>query len=85
MRPIDADELMEQVCRNGFDSKELIAEMIRKAPTVETDAMLRRELEAHIAYLEGRVAQMEGEIKALAFAVRCNGVSGNEVMYEKGQ
>ena len=85
MRTIDADELMEHVCRGGFDSNGLIAEMIKKAPTVETHAMRCRELEAHIAELEGWVAQMRGEIKALAFAVRVNGVSGDEVAYEKGE
>lgn len=83
-RLIDADELMEQVHSHGFDPSGLISETIRRAPTVETDAKLREELEAHIAELEGRVAQMRGEIKALAFAVRVNGVSGGEVAYEKG-
>lgn len=84
-RLIDADALLEQVHSHGFDPSGLIAETIRRAPTVETHAMRCRELEAHIAELEGWVAQMRGEIKALAFAVRVNGVSGDEVAYEKGE
>ena len=35
MRLIDADELMEHVWRDKLDSRELIAEMIVKAPTVK--------------------------------------------------
>ena len=35
MRLIDADELMEHVWRDKLDSRELIAEMIEKAPTVK--------------------------------------------------
>ena len=35
MRLINADELMEHVWRDRLDSRELIAEMIEKAPTVK--------------------------------------------------
>ena len=35
MRPIDADELMEHVGRDRLDSRELIAQMIANAPTLE--------------------------------------------------
>lgn len=40
------------------------------------------ELKSHIDYLSRLNDRMKGEIKALKFAVRCNGVSGNEVRYE---
>lgn len=40
------------------------------------------ELKSHIEYMSRQAEEMRGEIKALAFAVRCNGVSGNEVRYE---
>jgi len=86
MRIIDADELMEHVYRDRLDSRELIAEMIRKAPTVETDAVLRREfreLEARAMMLEEQAEYLKGQIKALVFAVRVNGVSGGEVAYER--
>lgn len=35
MRMIDADELMEHAWRDKLDSRELIAEMIVKAPTIK--------------------------------------------------
>lgn len=35
MRLIDADALMEHVYRDRLDSRELIAEMVRNAPTIE--------------------------------------------------
>lgn len=35
MRLIDADELMEHAWRDKLDSRELIAEMIEKAPTIK--------------------------------------------------
>lgn len=40
------------------------------------------ELKAHVEYLSRQNESMKGEIRALAFAVRCNGVSGNEVRYD---
>ena len=84
-RLIDADELMEHVYRDKLDSRELIADMVKKAPTVtsvvEMEKMIE-ELKAHIECLSRQNGSMKGEIKALKFAVRCNGVSGNEVQYE---
>ena len=35
MRLIDADELIEHVWRDKLDSRELIAEMIEKSPTIK--------------------------------------------------
>lgn len=78
MRLIDADELMEHVYRDKLDSRELIAEMVNNAPTV-TD--MCEELKAQIECLNRQNEKMRGEIKALVFAVRCGGVSGNEVQY----
>lgn len=37
MRPIDADELMEHVYRDKLDSRELIADMVKNAPTIEPE------------------------------------------------
>lgn len=85
MRLIDADELMEHVYRDKLDSRELIAKMIEDAPTVKQEKDLNlmcEELKAHIEYLRRQNDSMKVEIKALAFAVRCNGISGNEVTYE---
>lgn len=85
MRLIDADEVMEHVYRDKLDSRELIAKMIEDAPTVYKEKemeMMCEELKAHVEFLRRRNDSMKGEIKALAFAVRCNGISGNEVAYE---
>lgn len=85
MRLIDADELMEHVYRDKLDSRELIADMIKSAPTVTSAVEMEKkyeELKAHIEYLSRQNDSMKGEIKALVFAVRCGGVSGNEVRYE---
>lgn len=41
--------------------------------------MQNKELKAHIGYLKEDKAMMQGEINGLRFAIRCNGVSGNEV------
>jgi hypothetical protein len=85
MRLIDADALMEHVYRDKLDSRELIADMVKNAPTVTSAIEMKEmceELRAHIEYLSKQNNMMKSEIKALAFAVRCNGVSGNEVRYE---
>lgn len=37
------------------------------------------ELKHHIQFLKEDKAMMQGEINGLRFAIRCNGVSGNEV------
>lgn len=85
MRLIDADELMEHVYRDKLDSRESIADMVKNAPTVTSVAeeeWKRCELKARIEYLIRQNDSMKGEIKALKFAIRCNGISGNEVRYE---
>ena len=85
MRLIDADELMEHVYSDKLDSRELIAEMVKNAPTVhsmEDYRLMCEELKATNDHYRTENNRLKGEIKALAFAVRCNGASGNEVMYE---
>lgn len=82
MRLIDADELMEHVYRDKLASRKLIAEMVKNAPTITDVDLMREELTAAIEHYRRENDRLKGEIKALAFAVRCNGVSGNEVSYE---
>lgn len=85
MRLIDADCIMEHVYRDKLDSRELIAAMVQSAPTVcEVDSyrVLCEELKAATSHYRIENNRLKGEIKALAFAVQCNGVSGNEVKYE---
>lgn len=83
MRLIDADALMEY-CSNQ-KTKTVSCNDIARFPTIDNFAEMKarcEELKAHIEYLREKNATMKGEMKALAFAVRCNGVSGNEVRYE---
>lgn len=54
----------------------------QRTPCRENLKRQNDELKAHIEYLSCQVERMKGEIKALAYSVRCNGVSGNEVPYE---
>ena len=61
-------------------------DMQGESTTIDIDREeLKREnnnLKANIEYLSRQVERMKGEIKALAYSVRCNSVSGNEVPYE---
>lgn len=85
MRLINADELMEHVWCDRLDSRELIAEMVENMPTIEDTDELEKEneeLKIHIAFLNNKISDLKGQIKALVFAVRCDGVSGSEVNYE---
>jgi len=87
MRLIDSDELIKKLHETAFkdgDDRSIILNIIEKTPIkdeIETEKMCE-ELKAHIEYLRRQNDSMKGEIKALAFAVRCGGVSGNEVAYE---
>ena len=54
----------------------------QRTPLVKNLEMENNRLKAHIEYLSRQVECMKGEIKALAYSVRCNSVSGNEVPYE---
>ena len=85
MRLIDADEVMEHVYRDKLDTRELIAKMIENAPTITEYDQLQEEngeLKRHIEYLKSKINSQNAEIRALAFAIRCNSVSGNEVKYD---
>ena len=62
----------------------IVLDMYGKGALIDSENLKRKNdvLKAHINYLSRRVERMKGEIKALAYSVRCNGVSGNEVPYE---
>ena len=73
-----ADKIgINQLCSIALD-------MRGEGTTIDSEKlkMENDELKAHIEYLSRQVECMKGEIKALAYSVRCNGVSGNEVPYE---
>lgn len=81
------DALIERDPNCGIDSEDVIKELPSEQPEQRTPCHenLKRqndELKAHIEYLSRQVERMKGEIKALAYSVRCNGVSGNEASYE---
>lgn len=85
MRLIDADELMDHVYNDKLDSRELIAQMVNNAPTIMDPTEKQAELNAikeHVRYLNEKNNMLIAEVKALAFAVRCGGISGKEVRYE---
>ena len=62
----------------------IVVEMRGEGTDINSDKLRveNEELKAHIEYLSRQSERMKGEIKALAYSVRCNGVSGNEVHYE---
>ena len=62
----------------------IVVEMRGEATDIDRDdlRMKNEELKEHIEYLSRQTARLKGEIKALAYSVRCNGISGNEVQYE---
>ena len=86
-RMIDADALIEKLHGTAFkdgDDRSIVLNIIDNMPikdNIEMEKMCE-ELRAHIEYLNRQNNTMKGEIKALTFAVRCNGMSGNEVRYE---
>ena len=92
MRLIDADVLIKRLHETAFkdgDDRQIVYNAIDGTPSidsndmvVDSNGMVVDELKAHIEYLKGKNENLKGQIRALAFAVRCNGVSGNEVKYE---
>lgn len=62
----------------------IVRDMRGEGCDIDKDKMMMEndELKNHIEYLNRQAEKMRGEIKALSFAVKCNGVSGNEVQYE---
>ena len=84
MRLIDAEELLEHACREKLDSRESVYNLIGSAQTVTSYEELERnynKLKANFDYLRDQNNMLKGEVKALIFAVRCNGVSGAESKY----
>ena len=86
-RLIDVDELIEKLHGTAFkdgDDRSIALSVIDKMPINDNIEMEKicEGLKAHIEYLRRQNDSMKGEIKALIFAVRCCGVSGNEVQYE---
>ena len=85
MRLIDADDLIKRLHGTAFkdgDDRQIVYNAIDGTPSIDSSDMVVDELKAHIEYLKGKNENLKGQIRALAFAVRCNGVSGNEVKYE---
>ena len=87
MRLIDAGELIEKLHGTAFkdgDDRSIVLNIIDKMPEKDNIRMEKicDELRAQIEYLDRQNNMMKGEIKALTFVVRCNGMSGNEVRYE---
>lgn len=87
MSLINREALIAEYDRAHVKEPEAARRLIVDAPTVadgEEEEIEKRcyELKCHAEYLAKENARLRGQIKALAFAVRCNGVSGNEVQYE---
>ena len=87
MRMIDVDELVKKLHETALkdgDDRRIILNIIDKMPIKDGIKIEKKceELKAHIEYLRRQNDIMRGEIKALTFAVKCGGVSGNEVCYE---
>ena len=83
----EVDELIEKLHGTAFkdgDDRSIALSVIDKMPIKDNIEMEKicEELRVNIEYFNRQNNAMKGEIKALAFAVRCNGVSGNEVQYE---
>lgn len=85
MRLIDGDALLAKYDCEHVGEPGKARMLIVNAPKIEPDTDLKlkcEEMKAHIEYLRRQNESMKGEIKALVFAVRCGGVSGDEVKYE---
>ena len=61
----------------------IVVEMRGEGTDISSDCLRteNEDLKRHIEYMSRQAEEMRGEIKALSFAVRCNGVSGNDVAY----
>lgn len=86
MRLINADTLIEVLHNTAFrdgDDRAIVLSVIEQeaAKNLEYERE-REELRAHIEYFRRQNEGLKGEIRALTFVVRCNGVSGSEVKYE---
>ena len=66
-----ADKIgINQLCSIALNMRGECTTIEREKLKIEND-----ELKAHIEYLSRQAEGMKGEIKALAYSVRCNGVS----------
>lgn len=77
--PVDlVKELADKI---GIHQLYAIARDLRGEP-VPSDELAKRneELESHINYLQERLSRQEGLVEGLKFALRCNGVSGGDVV-----
>lgn len=65
----------------GVEKADAIMKEIAKSPMADVDNLkiVNAEFKSHIEYLTRENERLKGEIKGLRFAIRCNGVSGNEV------
>ena len=68
-------EKMANFC-DEYDSKKADAEIMAKL------RMENEELTERVRDLKMEITRLKGEVHALAYAVRCNGVSGNDVRWE---
>ena len=95
MKTIDADTLISEINRvlpDWTEEKEIVLDTITNMPCL-SDALQKKvaELEAHRDYLlkheedarryfNVEIEKRDAVIAALKFAVRCNGISGAEVV-----
>ena len=64
----------EQLCKE-YEYK--IEELNRENEKLKMNAQA---MEQHIQYVEKENVKLEGRVAGLEFAIRCNGVSGSEVI-----
>ena len=81
----DPVELVKDLAdKIGIHQLYAIARDLRGEPdtAVESDALMKQneELKAHVSYLQEQLARANGMIDGLKFALRCDGVSGGDVM-----
>lgn len=82
---MDPRELVKDLAdRIGLDNLMAAAHDLQNNAPVPTEldrlSRLNEELKNRIEFLERRNAMLEGKIDALKFALRCNGISGADVI-----
>ena len=88
MRLIDANVLMAELHNVAFEDGEdrgRVYEVIERQASADIGKEWEKrcqELQSHVDFITRQNENLRGQIRALAFAVRCGGVSGNEVRYE---